>query len=519
MEIFLNKQYEKYLFTYNKTNHIFDTQTYTNSMSSVIYNGDSFTVNNPIFCFDPTNSDGYFKVKTTQGHCYFQSPTIEQTVADTNTTLLNLKNELPSADSTVQIKQQTLISDFNYIFTQSNTSDKITVEMKANMNKNTVASTKTPIKYEMERDSGGTVTTDLLTLAGDVQFTGNILNNVLLKRAGTAIFDVNNSLTTSVDKQSILRMTNNEARLDQNFYQYNANDSIEFNLSANMGRFGVNTSRIPLKYELQRNGSQVVTKDMITITSNFLPPVKSNALSRSGLQTLNMGTSTRGAVRAVSSVEGSQQDDLLDSCAQPDDHVGCACGTASLLTGALPSSHGRESYLGLSCAGSGNQGERRESPVSATGCVGASEAPAGVTHGSAGAKAITAADVGDDGTGCILQLKHEDIRILEATDGCVPISVTFKRGKAVRLRGPYTVHTAVEQSLWTSILSPLVSEGVGFLFQCASPRARQTMGESLRQTLRSIDPSLEQRSIRRGALQHLSALGLDEAALLQFSGH
>ena len=132
--------------------------------------------------------------------------------------------------------------------------------MKVNMSKNAVASTRTPVKYEMERDINGTVTTDLLTLAGDVQFTGNILNNVLLKRAGTAIFDINNSLTTSVDKQSILRMTNNEARLDQNLYQYNANDSIEYNISANMGRFGVNTSKTPLKYELQRNGAQVVTK-------------------------------------------------------------------------------------------------------------------------------------------------------------------------------------------------------------------------------------------------------------------
>ena len=144
-----NKEYEKYLFTYNKTNHVFDYQTYTNSMASVIYNGASLTVNNPIFYFDPTNSDGYFKVKTTQGHCYFQSPIIEQTVADNDLTMLNLKNEIPSADSKVQIKQQTLISDFNYIFTQSNQSDKITVEMKANMTKGapTIAvSTTTPIK-------------------------------------------------------------------------------------------------------------------------------------------------------------------------------------------------------------------------------------------------------------------------------------------------------------------------------------------------------------------------------------
>ena len=27
-----SKEYEKYLFTYNKTNHVFDYQTYTNSM-------------------------------------------------------------------------------------------------------------------------------------------------------------------------------------------------------------------------------------------------------------------------------------------------------------------------------------------------------------------------------------------------------------------------------------------------------------------------------------------------------
>ena len=40
-----NKEYEKYLFTYNKTNHVFDYQIYTNSMASVIYNGASLTVN------------------------------------------------------------------------------------------------------------------------------------------------------------------------------------------------------------------------------------------------------------------------------------------------------------------------------------------------------------------------------------------------------------------------------------------------------------------------------------------
>ena len=277
----LNKEYENYKFTYNKTNHAFDNIIYTNSMSSAIFNGASLTVNNPIFYFNPSADTGYFKVKTNTGSCYFESPIIDQSYSDSGNTMFRMRNEA-TGDNVLTMQQKTLISDFNYIFTQSNQSDKTTMEMKVNMTKGAPTipvSTITPIKYEMERNGAGTITTNLLTLAGEVQFTGNILNNVLLKRPGTAIFDVNNSLTASVDKQSVLRMTNTEARLDQNFYQYNANDSIEYNISATMGRFGVNTSKIPLKYELQRNGSQVVTENMftysadVTMTGNFLPPV------------------------------------------------------------------------------------------------------------------------------------------------------------------------------------------------------------------------------------------------------
>ncbi len=295
-----NKEYEKYLFTYNKTNHVFDYQTYTNSMASVIYNGASLTVNNPIFYFDPTNSDGYFKVKTTQGHCYFQSPIIEQTVADTDSTLFNIKNEIPNSDSKVQIKQQTLISDFNYIFTQSNQSDKITVEMKANMTKGapTIAvSTTTPIKYEMERNGTGTTTTDLLTFGSQAQFNSGILNNLLIKKAGTITTEIQNQLTSGI-KQSTLRLSNNEGYIDENFFYYSANDSTEFNLFTSMSRSGTTTTKTPLKYELQRDGSQAVTKDMITIASDLtvsgkvFTPIKSNAMSRSTLQTLDLGTST-----------------------------------------------------------------------------------------------------------------------------------------------------------------------------------------------------------------------------------
>ena len=161
-----------------------------------------------------------FKVKTTQGHCYFQSPIIEQTVADTDSTLFNIKNEIPNSDSKVQIKQQTLISDFNYIFTQSNQSDKITVEMKANMTKGAptiTVSTTTPIKYEMERNGAGTTTTDLLTFESQAQFNSGILNNLLIKKAGTITTEIQNQLTSGV-KQSTLRLSNNEGYIDEKLF-------------------------------------------------------------------------------------------------------------------------------------------------------------------------------------------------------------------------------------------------------------------------------------------------------------
>ena len=130
----LNKEYENYKFTYNKTNHVFDTQTYTNSMSSVIYNGASLTVNNPIFYFNPSADTGYFKVKTNTGSCYFESPIIDQSYSDSGNTMFRMRNEA-TGDNVLTMQQKTLISDFNYIFTQSNQSDKTTMEMKVNMTK------------------------------------------------------------------------------------------------------------------------------------------------------------------------------------------------------------------------------------------------------------------------------------------------------------------------------------------------------------------------------------------------
>ena len=298
----LNKEYEKYLFTYNKTNHIFDYQTYTNSMSTVIYNGASLTVKSPIFYFDPVNSDGYFKVKTTQGHCYFESPVIDQSYSDSGNTMLRIRNEATS-DNVLTMQQKTLISDFNYIFTQSKQTDKTTMEMKVNMSKGAPTipvTTTTPIKYELERNGSGFTTTDLLTFASQAQFNNGILNNLTVKKPGVPILAVQTQTASGNDKNCTLRLANDEGEIDQNLCYFTANDSIEYNMLARMGRSSVNTYKTPLKYELQRNGSQVVTKNMftysadVTMTGNFLPPIKDYACARTGNTPLteDLGVST-----------------------------------------------------------------------------------------------------------------------------------------------------------------------------------------------------------------------------------
>jgi hypothetical protein len=45
------------------------------------------------------------------------------------------------------------------------------------------------------------------------------------------------------------------------------------------------------------------------------------------------------------------------------------------------------------------------------------------------------------------------------------------------------------------------------------------LGPQVRQALRAVDPALEQRSLRRGALLTMAAAGVSEAVLLEFSGH
>ena len=110
--------------------------------------------------------------------------------------------------------------------------------------------------------------------------------------------------------------------------------------------------------------------------------------------------------------------------------------------------------------------------------------------------------------GCILQLKKEDIMTSKES-----LTITFRRGKGVRASGPYTVHTAPLPNQFRDRWEKYFASRSTALFP------RRLTGASLRVALREVSPELEQRSIRRGALQLMASNNTDEETLMRFSGH
>ena len=116
---------------------------------------------------------------------------------------------------------------------------------------------------------------------------------------------------------------------------------------------------------------------------------------------------------------------------------------------------------------------------------------------------LTAARVGD-----ALKLRACDITIINHH-----LTVTWHEGKTVAKRGPYTVTTTIPSeflSLLTETLAPRQGN------QAAFPTVT---GKAVKIALRTADPNLEQRSLRRGALQLLAASGLPLETVMLFSGH
>ena len=119
-------------------------------------------------------------------------------------------------------------------------------------------------------------------------------------------------------------------------------------------------------------------------------------------------------------------------------------------------------------------------------------------------------------TGDLVQLSPADFQWANDTATAAGLTVTFRRGKTVERRGPYSLHT----SLCADWLEPLgLKAGDTASLGTAIAEMRRAEVKDVLAALRRISPDLENRSLRRGALQTLAMSGVDEATLLLFSGH
>ena len=98
------------------------------------------------------------------------------------------------------------------------------------------------------------------------------------------------------------------------------------------------------------------------------------------------------------------------------------------------------------------------------------------------------------------------------------VMITFCRGKTVAKRGAYTVSSYIPTTTDASPAKHYLTTRQG---TALSPLFPSITGRAIKQALRSStgDQLLEQRSLRRGALQELAAQGMALTTLLLFSGH
>jgi hypothetical protein len=110
-------------------------------------------------------------------------------------------------------------------------------------------------------------------------------------------------------------------------------------------------------------------------------------------------------------------------------------------------------------------------------------------------------------TGDCRQLTSKDATLQDST-----LTLTFRRGKTIAKRGPYSLHTKLPEE-WRPLLS-IEDNDTKWI-----DTIRTASVKDILIALRRIDPSYENRSLRRGALQSLANSGTSEEVLLLFSGH
>lgn len=119
--------------------------------------------------------------------------------------------------------------------------------------------------------------------------------------------------------------------------------------------------------------------------------------------------------------------------------------------------------------------------------------------------------------GDVLLLKPSDIEMTsKATSKGEQegMSISFWKGKTVKTRGSYTVFTQRPPPKYWEMFVQYKKEMMekDYLF-------KGVRGSQIKDALRRSNPKLEQRSLRRGAIQTLAATGLTDEELLHYSGH
>ena len=122
----------------------------------------------------------------------------------------------------------------------------------------------------------------------------------------------------------------------------------------------------------------------------------------------------------------------------------------------------------------------------------------------------------------ILQLAPTDLRWQQMGTTRV-LAITIYRGKVISSIGPYSLFLPegfIAQALWNLAVARH-AQGQRFIWTSANTQIeRERAGNLVRNLLHSVNPDLEQRSIRRGGLEHMANAGWDtEIIRALFSKH
>ena len=116
----------------------------------------------------------------------------------------------------------------------------------------------------------------------------------------------------------------------------------------------------------------------------------------------------------------------------------------------------------------------------------------------------------------VLQFAVEDVDLTDTA-----LEASFRRGKGVAFRGPYTVHGAIADDVHRNLVKAQLSSATGrWIWPTPTPQQRAEINAELLRLIRKHrGPGMRQASIHRGALQHMVRCGATEEQVMHFSGY